>query len=232
MQRNWIGRSEGAEVTFHEPETGRDYSVFTTRPDTLFGATFFVMAPEHPDVLRLAAGTEHEQAVKDYVNGVLSESREDRADTERTKTGVPLGRSVVNPAQEAGDVLGANEVFMDAFYTDVRADLAAWREGRGLPGNPIAAYRASGYQEQIEADRVGGLPRQDGTDDEHDFPERDRQPDGERLRRPLEPARRRPEEHQLRRRQHLRQGQRGRSRHRRAGRAVCRSRVPVAISAR
>ena len=60
MQRNWIGRSEGAEVTFSSPETGRDYSVFTTRPDTLFGATFFVMAPEHPDVLRLAAGTEYE----------------------------------------------------------------------------------------------------------------------------------------------------------------------------
>ena len=60
MQRNWIGRSEGAEVTFPCAELGVDYPVFTTRPDTLFGATFFVMAPEHPDVLRLAAGTEHE----------------------------------------------------------------------------------------------------------------------------------------------------------------------------
>ena len=60
MQRNWIGRSEGAEVTFRCPEMGVDYPVFTTRPDTLFGATFFVMAPEHPDVLRLAEGTEHE----------------------------------------------------------------------------------------------------------------------------------------------------------------------------
>ncbi len=97
MQRNWIGRSEGAEVTFSSPEMGVDYSVFTTRPDTLFGATFFVMAPEHPDVLRLAAGTEHEQAVRDYVNHVLTESREDRADTERTKTGVPLGQTVINP---------------------------------------------------------------------------------------------------------------------------------------
>ena len=55
------------------------------------------MAPEHPDVLRLAAGTEHEQAVRDYVNHVLTESSEERADTERTKTGVPLGRSVINP---------------------------------------------------------------------------------------------------------------------------------------
>src|SRR3954452_7634950 len=97
MQRNWIGRSEGAEVTFSCPEVGVDSSVFTTRPDTLFGATFFVMAPEHPDVLRLAAGTEHEQPVRDYVNQVLTESKEERADTERTKTGVPLGRSVINP---------------------------------------------------------------------------------------------------------------------------------------
>jgi len=59
-------------------------------------------------------------------------------------------------AQAAGDVLGANGVMMDAFYTDVRPDLAAWRESRGLPADPMAAYAASGYQEQIEADRVGG----------------------------------------------------------------------------
>jgi leucyl-tRNA synthetase len=97
MQQNWIGRSEGAEVTFTQPELGVDYPVFTTRPDTLFGATFFVMAPEHPDVLRLSAGTEHEHAVREYVNRTLSESREERADTERTKTGVSLGRTVVNP---------------------------------------------------------------------------------------------------------------------------------------
>jgi L-rhamnose isomerase/sugar isomerase len=59
-------------------------------------------------------------------------------------------------AQAAGDVLGANGVMMDAFYTDVRPDLAAWRESRGLPADPMAAYAASGYQDQIEADRVGG----------------------------------------------------------------------------
>jgi leucyl-tRNA synthetase len=97
MQRNWIGRSEGAEVTFRCERLGVDYPVFTTRPDTLFGATFFVMAPEHPDVTRLAAGTEHEQAVREYVNHALTESNEERGGAERPKTGVPLGQSVTNP---------------------------------------------------------------------------------------------------------------------------------------
>ena len=97
MQRNWIGRSEGAEVTFTCEELDVDYPVFTTRPDTLFGATFFVMAPEHPDVLRLTAGTEHEDAVREYVNKSLTEDRTERGAAEREKTGVPLGRTVVNP---------------------------------------------------------------------------------------------------------------------------------------
>jgi len=97
MQRNWIGRSYGAEVTFHCPELGIDYPVFTTRPDTLFGATFFVMAPEHHDVFRLAEGTEHEDEVHAYVNRVARETPEERGDTEREKTGVPLGRTVINP---------------------------------------------------------------------------------------------------------------------------------------
>jgi len=59
-------------------------------------------------------------------------------------------------AQDAGDVLGANGILMDAFYTDVRPGLAAWRESRGLDGDPMAAYAASGYQQQIAEDRVGG----------------------------------------------------------------------------
>jgi leucyl-tRNA synthetase len=97
MQRNWIGRSEGAEVTFRCEELEIDYPVFTTRPDTLFGATFFVMAPEHPDVMRLALGGEHEQAVREYVNTALNETNEERGNVEKPKTGVPLGRFVTNP---------------------------------------------------------------------------------------------------------------------------------------
>ena len=97
MQRNWIGRSEGAEVTFRCEELGIDFPVFTTRPDTLFGATFFVLAPEHPEVERLAAGTGHEDEVRAYVDAAIRESTEERGDEEREKTGVPLGRTVTNP---------------------------------------------------------------------------------------------------------------------------------------
>jgi leucyl-tRNA synthetase len=93
MQENWIGRSEGAEVVFRCEELGIDYPVFTTRPDTLFGATFFVMAPEHPDVFRLNDSSE----VHAYVNHALTESVEERGAEHTTKTGVPLGRTVTNP---------------------------------------------------------------------------------------------------------------------------------------
>jgi len=97
MQRNWIGRSDGAEVLFRQADLDEAIPVFTTRPDTLFGATFFVLAPEHPEVERLAAGTEHELAVREYVNESARASAEERADEEHQKTGVPLGREVVNP---------------------------------------------------------------------------------------------------------------------------------------
>ncbi len=97
MQRNWIGRSEGAEVTFRNEELRIEFPVFTTRPDTLFGATFFVLAPEHPAIERLAAGTGHEEEVRAYVDAATRESNEERGDQSREKTGVPLGRTVTNP---------------------------------------------------------------------------------------------------------------------------------------
>ncbi len=75
---------------------------------------------------------------------------------EMTARALLVDTEALTAAQEDGDVLLANEIFMDAFYTDVRRDLAAWREQRGLPADPMRAYLASGYQKQIEADRVGG----------------------------------------------------------------------------
>jgi leucyl-tRNA synthetase len=97
MQRNWIGRSEGAEAVFRCEELDLDFPVFTTRPDTLFGATFFVLAPEHPEVERLAAGTPHEEEVRAYVDASMRASNEERGAEDRIKTGVALGRTVTNP---------------------------------------------------------------------------------------------------------------------------------------
>ncbi len=75
---------------------------------------------------------------------------------EMTARALLVDRDALLAAEKAGDVLTANAVLMDAFYTDVRPALAAWRESRGLPADPMAAYAESGYQAQIAADRVGG----------------------------------------------------------------------------
>jgi L-rhamnose isomerase / sugar isomerase len=76
---------------------------------------------------------------------------------EMTARALLVDAEALRAAQVSGDVLAANAVFMDAFYTDVRPALAEWRESRGLPADPMAAFAASGYQEKIETDRVGGV---------------------------------------------------------------------------
>jgi len=96
MQRNWIGRSEGAEIRFEVEGLREEIPVFTTRPDTIFGATFFVLAPEHPLVPRLVAGTDREAEVLEYVRRTGGRSAVERE--EKDKDGVPTGRNVINPA--------------------------------------------------------------------------------------------------------------------------------------
>src|SRR6266511_2198816 len=100
MQRNWIGRSEGAEVVFRIEELDIDLPVFTTRPDTLFGATFFVVAPEHPLVAQLAQGTPHEQEVLEYARHAAAHTTVERADPDKEKTGVFTGHFVTNPVND------------------------------------------------------------------------------------------------------------------------------------
>jgi leucyl-tRNA synthetase len=100
MQRNWIGRSEGAEVIFHIEELDIDLPVFTTRPDTLFGATFFVLAPEHPLVPQLVAGTPHEEEVLAYARHAAAQPTIERTDPEKEKSGVSTGRFATNPVND------------------------------------------------------------------------------------------------------------------------------------
>ena len=95
MQRNWIGRSEGADVIFRIDDLNVDVEVFTTRPDTLFGATFFVLAPEHPLVPQLVEGTPQETEVTDYARHAAARSTVERE--EKEKDGVFTGRFATNP---------------------------------------------------------------------------------------------------------------------------------------
>ncbi|MCI2254274.1 leucine--tRNA ligase [Domibacillus sp. PGB-M46] len=96
MQRNWIGRSEGAEVTFNIDGHDETFTVFTTRPDTLFGATYAVLAPEHPFVEKITTA-EQKEAVEQYIDGVKSKSDLERTDLAKDKTGVFTGAYAVNP---------------------------------------------------------------------------------------------------------------------------------------
>ena len=102
MQANWIGRSEGAEVDFELiPADGKDdgqtITVFTTRPDTLFGCSFFLLAPESPLVHDLVCGTEYEAEVMALVEGAAKVSAVERAQGDREKHGAFTGRYVINP---------------------------------------------------------------------------------------------------------------------------------------
>src|SRR5690554_6888091 len=97
MQRNWIGKSEGAEVIFKVDNTDFEFTVFTTRPDTLFGATYCVLAPEHELVLKVTNEEQKEEVLK-YIEYAKSRSDLDRTDLNKDKTGVFTGAYAINPA--------------------------------------------------------------------------------------------------------------------------------------
>ncbi len=98
MQRNWIGRSEGAEILFRVEELDLDIPVFTTRADTLYGATFFVLAPEHSLIAKLVEGTPQQGEVLDYVRRSAARTFVERE--EKEKDGVFTGRYAVNPVND------------------------------------------------------------------------------------------------------------------------------------
>ena len=97
MQKNWIGRSTGAEVTFEIENFRKKLQIYTTRPDTLFGVTYMVLAPEHPFVPELTNGTEYEAAVKAYQEECQHKSEIERTSLTKEKTGVFTGCYGINP---------------------------------------------------------------------------------------------------------------------------------------
>ncbi|TCT14719.1 leucyl-tRNA synthetase [Melghiribacillus thermohalophilus] len=96
MQRNWIGRSEGAEITFEIDGTGHSFKAFTTRPDTIYGATYAVLSPEHPLIDKIVTDGQKNQ-VKQYQEEVAAKSDLERTDLNKEKTGVFTGAYAINP---------------------------------------------------------------------------------------------------------------------------------------
>src|SRR5699024_2162326 len=90
MQRNWIGKSEGAEVTFDIDGTDLKFQVFTTRPDTLFGSTYCVLSPEHPYIEEIVTA-DHQVEVNAYIETVANKTEIERTDVSKKKTGVFTG---------------------------------------------------------------------------------------------------------------------------------------------
>lgn len=115
MQRNWIGKSEGANVTFTIPELNeKEITVFTTRPDTLYGVTYLVLAPEHPLVPNLIRGRENEQTIQDFIVNVKKLSDIERASDDTEKIGYPTGAYAKHPlTNERIPIWVANYVLMD-----------------------------------------------------------------------------------------------------------------------
>ena len=116
MQRNWIGRSVGANVTFKVADTDKEFTVFTTRPDTLFGATYAVMAPELPLVKEITT-PEQMAAVESYIEQAAKKSDLNRTDLAKEKTGVFTGAYAINPVNNKKIPIWIADYVLDSYGT-------------------------------------------------------------------------------------------------------------------
>ncbi len=184
MQENWIGRSPGVEIFFDLPATGDRLTVFTTRPDTIFGATYVVLAPEHPLVGRISAGTPREAEVREFVRRASMRDRDARTSADGAKEGVFSGAYAVNPVNgESIPIWIADYVLMEygtgaimAVPThDQRDFLFARRHGLPMrvvirdPGRPqmrpeemSEAYEGPGIQ--VHSGRFDGLSNEEAEE--------------------------------------------------------------------
>ncbi|OWZ83937.1 leucine--tRNA ligase [Natranaerobius trueperi] len=114
MQKNWIGRSYGSEIDFQVKDHDEVIKVFTTRPDTIFGATYMVLSPEHPITKTLVDGTEKQKEVEEFVNKVQNMNKESRESDKLEKEGVFTGKYAINPANGREiPILVGNYVLME-----------------------------------------------------------------------------------------------------------------------
>ncbi|WPK10535.1 leucine--tRNA ligase [Lysinibacillus louembei] len=174
MQRNWIGRSEGAEVTFKIDGTEHTFDVFTTRPDTLFGATYAVLAPEHKLVAEITTA-EHRAQVDAYLDKVKTKSDLERTDLAKEKTGVFTGAYAVNPINGAKIPVWIADYVLATYGTGAIMAVPAHDERdyefakqfgleikAVLAGGDIENEAFTGDGEHINSDFLNGLNKEDG----------------------------------------------------------------------
>ena len=174
MQRNWIGRSEGAEVTFSIDGHDETFTVFTTRPDTLFGATYAVLAPEHPFVETITTG-EQKEAVSAYIDQVKSKSDLERTDLAKDKTGVFTGAYAINPVNGEKMPIWIADYVLITYGTGAIMAVPAhderdyeFAQAFNLPikevvaGGNVAEEAYTGDGEHVNSGFLDGLNKEDG----------------------------------------------------------------------
>ncbi len=180
MQENWIGRSTGTDIVFTVKETGDELRVFTTRPDTLFGVTYIVLAPEHPLLDKLIAGNPRKEEIKESVRQMRRESEIVRASAETEKIGLFTGAHAINPANgDAVPILVGNYVLMSygtgavmgvpahdqrdflfaqEYHLDIRVVVNS--PGEDLTAAPLTeAYEGGGAL--VNSGKFDGIPNED-----------------------------------------------------------------------
>lgn len=174
MQRNWIGRSEGAEVTFGIEGHEETFTVFTTRPDTLFGATYAVLAPEHPFVGKITT-PEQQAAVDAYLDEVKHKSDLERTDLAKDKTGVFTGAYAINPVNGVKMPIWIADYVLISYGTGAIMAVPAHDERdyefavkfelpiiEVLAGGDVTKEAFTGDGVHVNSDFLDGLNKEDG----------------------------------------------------------------------
>jgi len=183
MQRNWIGKSYGAEIDFKVEGEDTVITVFTTRPDTIYGATFMLLAPEHPIVKELVAGTTYEKDAVQFVEDILKEDKVSRMAEDNEKKGFFIGKYTINPLTGYRmPIYVANYILMDygtgaimavpahderdfAFARKYNQEIIVVIQPEGETLNPDTmadAYSGSGFL--VNSDRFNGLDNEEAKE--------------------------------------------------------------------
>ena len=169
LQRNWIGRSEGAEVIFKLPSIEKEITVFTTRPDTLFGATYMVLSPEHSLVKELTSPDKLKE-VTDYIEKASRKSELDRTELAKEKSGVYLGADAINPANEQEIPIWISDYVLISYGTGAIMavpghDQRDWEFAKSFELPIIEVVSGGKINEEAFVDNVDGILVNSSTQD-------------------------------------------------------------------